>query len=256
MNQTHKKPLPGTDLAYFDASAAVEAIHTTSPAGAILASIDAARALLAARGRDLLGEAIRSVAALRRGLQEVPGLLVLDGPGVDPLKVTLALGGTGADGNAVESDLIAAGMPVEMADRDTLVALVTVSDTAEDLNRLAHALLASIERHRGAPRAVGPAAAYAVVPEQAMTPRAAFFAPREPVPLADAEGRIAAELVAPYPPGIPVLAPGERITPAVLDALAAARAAGVRIAYAADPRLDTLLAVIERPVPEPTTVPG
>ena len=53
-------------------------------------------------------------------------------------------------------------------------------------------------------------------------------------------GRVSAELVAPYPPGIPVLAPGERITQAVLDALAQARASGVRIAYAADPTLATL----------------
>ncbi len=228
---------------------AVDALHTTSPAGAILASIDAARALLAAQGPRLLGESLAHVAALRNRLGAIPGLHVLDGPGVDPLKVTLVLGGTGADGNAVEADLIDAGLPVEMADRDTLVALVTMADTEADLDRLATALSASVERRRGEPRAVVPGAAYGLVPEQAMTPRAAFFAPRESVPIASAEGRVAAELVAPYPPGIPVLAPGERITRAALDALASARAAGVRIAYAADPRLDTLLAVSEPPTP-------
>ena len=73
-----------------------------------------------------------------------------------------------------------------------------------------------------------------------MAPRTAFFAPNEAVPLPAALGRVCVELVAPYPPGIPVLAPGEEVTGSALDALAQARADGVRIAYAADPTLATL----------------
>ena len=65
-------------------------------------------------------------------------------------------------------------------------------------------------------------------------------------PAAGAVGRVSAELVAPYPPGVPVLAPGEVITTAALDALRAARADGGRIAYAADPTLATVQ-VIARP---------
>ena len=74
-----------------------------------------------------------------------------------------------------------------------------------------------------------------------MSPRAAFFAPRETVPVADAVGRVSVELVAPYPPGIPVLAPGEEVTdgrprrPARRPATPACA-----IAYAADPTLATL----------------
>jgi lysine decarboxylase len=63
------------------------------------------------------------------------------------------------------------------------------------------------------------------------------------VPLEQAVGRVSVELLAPYPPGIPVLAPGEEVTEAVLDALGSARRAGVRIAYAADPSLATLRVV-------------
>jgi lysine decarboxylase len=76
-----------------------------------------------------------------------------------------------------------------------------------------------------------------------LPPRAAFFAPSEAVALGDAVGRISAELVAPYPPGIPVLAPGEEVTEGVLDALGKARSDGIRIAYAADPTLTTLRVV-------------
>ena len=87
------------------------------------------------------------------------------------------------------------------------------------------------------------ATAYAVEPVTDLSPRAAFFAAAETVPTREAVGRVSAELVAPYPPGIPVLAPGERVTEGVLGALDAAHEAGVRVAYAADPTLATLRVV-------------
>ena len=223
--------------------AGVEATATTSPAGAILASTDASRALLERDGRELLAEAIAATRAARERLKRVEGLTVLDGPSVDPVKLTLVLSGTGADGNAVERDLIAAGMPVESADRAVLTAIVTLADSDEALARLADHLAASIQRHRGDPRPpVGPAA-YSVEPIVVVPPREAFFAAAKPVGIDEAVGRVSAELIAPYPPGIPVLAPGEEVTAAVIEALASARAAGVRIAYAADPTVSTIRVV-------------
>ena len=150
------------------------------------------------------------------------------------------LSGTGADGNSIEQDLLAAGLPVESADRDVLVAVVSMADTERTVGALTSALAASIERHRGDPRAVVGSASYGVDPAVVVPPRAAFFASAEAVPIAAAAGRVSAELIAPYPPGIPVIAPGEQITVGVLGALEHARATGVRIAYAADPTLATL----------------
>ncbi len=224
--------------ARFDAG--IEATATTSPSGAILASIDAARALLERDGEALLGPVIEAVAAVRRRLARVPGLVVLSGAGVDPTRLVVVLPGTGADGNAVETDLLAAGTPVEMADRDTVVAMVTLADTRERLERLAVAVAESVERHRGPAREVAASAVWVVDPVTVVPPREAFFAGRESVPVERAVGRVSAELVAPYPPGIPVLAPGEEVTPEVVEALRAARAAGSRIAYAADPTVRTL----------------
>jgi arginine decarboxylase len=226
------------DAARLDAG--VEATATTSPAGAMLASTDAARALLERDGESLLGEAIAATRATRDRLRAIDGLVVLDGPGVDPLKLTLVLPGTGADGNAIEQDLLAAGLPIESADRDVLVGVLSLADTPSTLDILATAIADSIERHRGTPRAVVGLAAYRVDPVTALPPRDAFFAESDTVPIDQAVGRIVAELVAPYPPGIPVLAPGEEITRDSLAALDQARAAGVRIAYAADPSLATL----------------
>lgn len=229
------------DLARVEAG--VDAIHTTSQSGAILASIDAARALLEAEGASLLDAALRRVAQLRARWAGIPGLTVLDGPGVDPLKVCLILAGTGADGNEIEADLLAEGMPVEMADRDTVVAMVTLADDDASLDRLAGAVEQALRRRAGPPRPVVAAGAWSVTPEQVLSPREAFFAARRSVPWAQGRGRVSAELVAPYPPGIPILAPGERITDEVVAALAAARAAGTRIAYAADPSLASVQVV-------------
>ncbi len=227
--------------------AAFEATHTTSPSGAVLASIDAARALLQRDGVELLGDLLGHVARLRRRLAAVPGLVVLDGPGVDPAKVTLVLPGTGADGMAVEAELLARGMPVEMADRDTVIAMVTLADDGPTLDGLGDALIAAVQAHRGPPRPVVAAAAWTVEPVVDLPPRDAFFADRERVTLDDAVGRTSGELVAPYPPGVPVLAPGERVTAEVVAALRRARAQGVRVAYAHDPGLGTLDVLTARP---------
>ena len=225
---------------------AFEATHTTSPAGAIMASIDAARALLARDGEELCARLLRVVAAARDRLREVPGLDVLDGPAVEPGKLVVLLAGTGAHGIAVEADLIAAGMPVEMADRDTIIPIVTLADDEAAVTRFTAALASIVEAHRGPPRRPVPAASWTVIPEMAMPPRDAFFCRNETLSAREAVGRVSAELVAPYPPGVPVLAPGEVITSAALDALRAARADGGRIAYAADPTLATVQ-VIARP---------
>jgi lysine decarboxylase len=234
------------DLARLDES--FELLHTTSPAAAILGSLDRTRALMALRGRELLGRTVELVATAKAELADVDGLGIL-GPGggvpaYDPTKLVLALPGTGADGMAVEQDLWAAGVRVELANRDTLVPLVTLADTAQSIERLVTALRASIERRRGEPRAAGGASAvWRIEPDVALSPREAFFAPRETVPARLAAGRVAAETVAPYPPGIPAIAPGEVVSRELLDGLREAAGDGTRIAYCADPTLETVQVV-------------
>ena len=71
---------------------------------------------------------------------------MLDGPGVEPTKLVVLLAGTGAHGYAVEADLVAAGMPVEIADRDTLVPIVTIADDEDQVAAFVDALIESIER--------------------------------------------------------------------------------------------------------------
>ncbi len=229
---------------------AFQATHTTSPSGTIMASIDAARALLARDGRSLCGQLLDLVAAARQRLRQVPGLDVLDGrlPDgtlVDPTKLVVLLAGTGAHGHAVERVLIEAGTAVEMADRDVVIPIVTLADDERSVDALVTAITAAVQRGRGPARQVCASAAWTVDPVSVLPPRDAFFARHETVAAAAAIGRISAELVAPYPPGVPVLAPGEQVTAVALDALQAARDDGGRIAYAADPSLRTLQVVAD-----------
>ena len=222
---------------------AFEATHTTSPAGAILASMDAARALLQRDGEEVVGRLVDLVASARERLGAIEGMSVLTASetlAVDPAKLVVLLAGTGAHGHAIEQDLLAAGIPLEMADRDVLVPMVTMADDADSVGLLVDALAAAVERHRGEPRRVQPSPAWTVEAETAVDPRAAFFAVHETVAADAAIGRVCAELVAPYPPGVPVLAPGELVTADALAALRAVHSDGGRIAYAADPTLETL----------------
>ncbi len=229
---------------------AFDVANTTSPAGSILASIDGARALLAARGEALLDELLGRVDRARRALAAIPGVVL---PGADdfaagrfdPTKLVLGLAGAGVSGNAIERDLVAAGLPVEMADQDTLVPIVTMADRDDSVDRLVAAIGRAVQRHRGPARPARSAVQWGPPPPATMTPRDAYFRPHATVTAAAAVGRVSAELIAPYPPGVPVLVPGEIVTAGVLAGLNQARATGTRIAYAVDPSLRTLQVVAD-----------
>jgi arginine decarboxylase len=220
---------------------------TTSPAGSILASIDASRAVLASgTGRDLLAQLLNTVDLVRRELHAAG--IATAGPQdfptgrFDPAKLVLLL--DTVDGLAVEQALIEAGVPVEQADHGTLVAIVTMLDDATTVGRLVRAVAKAVA---DAPPAPPPQARLwtAQIPPAAMSPRDAFFARHEVVSAQHAIGRTSAELIAPYPPGIPLLAPGELITPEVIEALTSAAASGIRIAYARDASLSSYEVVVE-----------
>lgn len=238
------------DLERLDA--AFEGLHTTSPSGAIFASIDRARALLAERGEELLGQAIRLADEERERFREVPGLGVVGediaarSPALfmhDPTKIVLTLPGTGADGHLVADILEDRGLRLEFADRDTFCPVITLADTPRTVDLMVTEIIRAIEEHRGEPRSLVPITAWTLQPDTAMSPRDAFFADHERVTAAEAVGRIAAETAAPYPPGVPALAPGERIHADTLAALQAEAKSGTRIAYCGDPMLETVLVV-------------
>ena len=235
---------------------AFEAGNTTSPAGTILASVDASRAVLAGPGPELLRDLAQSVDEARTVLRSVPGVAV---PGLedfapgrfDAAKLVVQVAGAGVDGIAVERALAERGYPVEMADRDTVVPIVTMADPAAEVQRLVEKLAQAIRGARAAaPRSV---AVHRWSPgRQVLDPRTAFFAEQATVGWQEAAGRVAAEVVAPYPPGVPVLVPGERIDADTVDMLRTLAARGTRVAYAADPSLNTFRVLVDDPSHPPT----
>jgi arginine decarboxylase len=227
---------------------AFEAAHTSSPSGAILASIDASRALLAhPTGGALLAELAASAARLRTALGRA-GLFTLSPERFprgrfDPAKLVVTAAPSGHSGLELEAELLRRGLPVEMADRDTVVPQLSLLDDDTSLGRLERALVEAARTGTTRPRAAKVAAQWSHDAPQQLTPREAFFAAHEVVPRSDAEGRVSAELIAPYPPGIPILVPGEQVTSGSLAALTDAVDSGARIAYAADTTLRTLQVV-------------
>jgi len=217
---------------------AFDSTQTTSMSGRILASIDAARALLQRHGEELIGPVIEATAKGRAALREA-GIGVIDGEYIDPLKLVILLNQTGANGNEVEAELLAANIDLEMANRDVIIPMITFADTPERIATLVSRVIELVDKHRGEARPIKVAAAFSVEPDVVTTPREAFFAPYEEVSAEAAIGRVSAELICPYPPGVPVLSPGERITQSAMTALLDARDSGVRIAFVSDPRLET-----------------
>lgn len=216
---------------------------STSPAGAILASCDGVRALVQERGEELIGEMLRRAAHLRSRLIAVFGSEIILSPidfpkgRFDPSKIIVRTGAIGADGVDVEQDLLKKSIRLEMTDQDTIVAMMGLVDNDEEIEALADALIESLERRATKPRPPVTAFSWTVVPETVRSIREAFFAPVEMVSAKRAVGRISADLISPYPPGVPVVAPGELITEPIITGLKECLSQGTRVAYATDPTL-------------------
>jgi lysine decarboxylase len=124
------------------------------------------------------------------------------------------------------------------------VFLGTIADTQADFDFLADALIPILKRRQEQRRESATALSWSVVPQRATSMRDAYFANTELVSADKAIGRISADLIAPYPPGVAVVAPGEILTAQIVEGLSASRAAGVRIAYATDATLAQYRVVI------------
>jgi lysine decarboxylase len=228
-----------------------ETTHTTSPAGAPLASIDATRALLQTRGEELLGELLSNVAHFKEKVQSEFSLPIFlndsDFPAgrFDPAKIILRANQLGASGVSIENALGEHGIRVEMADQDTVVFLATLADTRADFDEVADLLIKIARSQQSTPRPSATALSWSVVPTVGISMRDAYFASTEMVSATDAIGRVSADLIAPYPPGVAVIAPGEILTEKIVQGLSASQKAGVRIAYATDPTLGKFRVVVK-----------
>lgn len=231
--------------------------ESTSASALLLSSIDGARAQFVREGTELLDRAVRAARLLRERLAaEVPELPVISTerlerlPGVtgaDPTHVmieTAAIGLTGYEADDWLRD--ERQIDVELADHRRLMPLITFAHGEAEIDRLLCGLRDLVHQRGQDPEQfkVRPLPSRRELrTEQAMLPRDAFFARTETVKPKHAVGRVSAELVTPYPPGIPAVAPGEVYSEAIVDYLEEIVAVGGFVEGAADQSLDTLRVV-------------
>jgi arginine decarboxylase len=234
----------------------VSLVESTSPNSLLCGSLDAARRQAAVHGRELLTETIATLLRTREAVRAIEGLDVLDErlagragvAGWDPLRLSIDVRGTGSSGYrlatvARELDDI----NFELASENVAVAVFGMGAPAEPLaERLLAALRHAVAEIGAAPPEEHPE--FAPPPPWgplAKTPREAFLGPQEVVAFSDAEGRVAAESLAAYPPGVPNVLPGERLTRETLEFIAESVAHGGYVRGAVDRELRTLRVAME-----------
>jgi arginine decarboxylase len=234
----------------------VTLVESTSPNALLTASLDAARRFAATRGEELLSETLPTLARTREEIREIPGLDVLDErlagrtsvAAWDPLRLSIDVRGTGATGHRIaqlmreRDDII-----LELYSENVIVAVSGIGESpAAPYEGLVEGLRHAVEQIGQAD--VEERRAFAEPPPWGpleLAPRDAFLGPQDVVPFAEAEGRIAAESLAAYPPGVPNVLPGERLTGPTIAYIADSLAHGGLVRGASDRSLQTIRVVTE-----------
>jgi arginine decarboxylase len=243
MTQAAMLHVQGNRISRDRISRALQLVQSTSPSYVLLASLDAARQQMALNGHELMTQSLSLADTARTQLQQIPGLAVLDetlassSPGfhaLDRTRLTVDVTNLGLTGFAADEILHEQlGVTAELPSLHHLTFIISLGNTPQDIDRLIHAFctLAKADsefkiqnskfktQNSATPQPPSPS-------PQHLTPRDAFLAPSESVAIAQAPGRISAALVCPYPPGIPVLLPGEVITAEAVSYLQAVVALG------------------------------
>jgi arginine/lysine/ornithine decarboxylase len=235
-------------------SACADLLMTTSPNVLLYAAIDGWRRQMVRDGRRLLGETLDLVRFVRDEVEQRDGLHVLRdellheqaSADLDPLHVLIDVSGLRITGYTA-ADWLRANCHVDMglSDHRRIEATMSMADDRDTAGRLLAALDALVEAAPGLDRTPDidfPTHSDLEI-EPVLLPRDAFFGPTEQVPLAESVGRVCAEQITPYPPGIPALLPGERINRGVIDYLRTGKAAGMTLPDPADRSLETIKVV-------------
>ncbi len=228
----------------------IRLVRSTSPSSLLLASLDSARRQLGAHGEALLDRTIAASARAREAIDAIPGCEVVGEamvgrPGIagwDPLRIVIDVRGTGSTGYELAAELRAAyDIYVELATHATLVLVLGMGQPVDPLERFAHDFAEAVRMLSRPGEAQVISAPPDPLDHQTVVPiRDAFLGDGETVPVDEAIGRISCESIAGYPPGVPTLLPGERVTAEVVAYLRTLTVAGARLHGAADPTFATI----------------
>lgn len=201
-------------------------LQTTSPSYILMASLDCARRQIALEGKELLDKAIELCKYTRNEINKIPGFYcfgeeVLGKPGsyaFDPTKLTISSRDLGITG--FELDTILADnyhIQMELSDFYNVLAVGSFGDTKEGMDKLINALKEISNEYYGKREPIQDFLDIPTIPKKILNPREAFYSNKVSVPLKESIGRISGEFLLAYPPGIPVLCPGEEITKEVIE---------------------------------------
>ncbi|MEU4493402.1 DegT/DnrJ/EryC1/StrS family aminotransferase [Streptomyces sp. NPDC023998] len=230
-------------------------LGTTSSSSLAYASLDGWRRQMVERGQALLDSAIRRAERIRKEIAALPDLALLDeevvGPGkaadLDPLRITADVRRLGITGMQA-AEWMRTACRVDVGASDTLRVNAQITHADDDATE--RLLTDAFRRLAVAASTLRPRPTVELPPprtlelEQAVPPRVAFFADAEQIPASEAVGRIAAEMASPYPPGVPVIAPGEVIGREAIDYLRSGARAGMLVPDAADPTMETIRVMV------------
>jgi arginine decarboxylase len=229
---------------------AVRLMRSTSPSSLLMLSLDGARRQLVLHGEALLSSTIAASRRTAAAIDEIPGCRVVGDeqigrPGVahrDPLRLVIDVRGTGITGYAMAAALRSNfDTQVELATQATIVLVLGIDELPRELDRFVHDLRSIVSRlERPGEIEEVTLASGTFQNEVVMPPREAFLGPSETVLVDESVGRVSAESIAGYPPGIPVLLPGERITDEVIAYLRELQSVGARLHGASDPTFATI----------------
>ncbi len=218
-------------------------VQSTSPSYILMASLDLARMQMATEGEKLLEKAIRLAEEARMRINRIPGLFCFDRSTVtnplyskmgdfDVTKLTITVKDLGLSGYAASQILNQRyNIQVEMADPFNVLVIVSIGDRRDDLQRLVDALREMSKEYygRNAPYLADAVGLPPFGQKAVLTPREAFFADHRYIPLEESVGAVSSEIVTVYPPGIPLLVPGEIVTQEIVDYLARMNRLGATI---------------------------
>ena len=206
-----------------DITNTLKLLQTTSPSYILMASLDLARMQMATEGKKLLDKTIKLAEDARAKIRAIPGLYCFATEqaraagmaDMDVTKLTITVSGLGLSGYQVSQILNTEyDIQVEMADPFHILVIVSIGDRRDDLTRLVEALrmIAGKGGHAGSHLPLDNVHPPSLENRFLMTPREAFYSDAELVSLETAAGRVSSEIVTVYPPGIPLLVPGEEIS--------------------------------------------
>ena len=235
-------------------SACADLLMTTSPNVLIYAALDGWRRHMVASGEQMLDSALHLVRGVRKQIQEIDGLSVMHerlvaeeaSHDLDELQVLIDVDDLGISGYQSADWLREhCRIDVGLSDHRRILATFSMADTEQTAGRLLSALR---QLSKAVPSMPQPHNVFQPDPPQleletVMLPRDAFFGDVVSIPADEAVGRIAAEQITPYPPGIPVVVPGERINAEVVEYLQTGKAAGMNLPDAIDKSLETMRVV-------------